>query len=48
MIKLSGRNQKNIFRIGVMGKQVYPVVDACMKQLNTTGYMHNRGRFNIF
>lgn len=22
----------------------YPIVDACMKQLNTTGYMHNRGR----
>ena len=22
----------------------YPIVDACMRELNTTGYMHNRGR----
>lgn len=22
----------------------YPIIDACMTQLNTTGYMHNRGR----
>lgn len=26
------------------GKTGYPVVDACMRQLNHTGYMHNRGR----
>lgn len=26
------------------GKTGYPVVDACMTELNTTGYMHNRGR----
>ena len=26
------------------GKTGYPIVDACMTQLNTTGYMHNRGR----
>lgn len=24
-----------------------PIVDACMKQLNTTGYMHNRGRMIV-
>jgi len=22
----------------------FPIVDACMRELNTTGYMHNRGR----
>ena len=28
-------------------KTGYPVVDACMKELNTTGYMHNRGRLIV-
>jgi deoxyribodipyrimidine photo-lyase len=26
------------------GRTGYPVVDACMRQLSTTGWMHNRGR----
>ena len=26
------------------GETGYPIVDACMRELNTTGYMHNRGR----
>lgn len=26
------------------GRTGYPIVDACMRELNTTGYMHNRGR----
>ena len=26
------------------GETAYPIVNACMKQLNTTGYMSNRGR----
>lgn len=26
------------------GTTGYPVIDACMRQLNTTGWMHNRGR----
>lgn len=26
------------------GKTAYPIVNACMHQLNTTGYMSNRGR----
>ena len=25
----------------------YPVVDACMAEINTTGYMHNRGRLIV-
>jgi len=29
------------------GKTGYPVVDACMRQLNETGYMHNRGRMLV-
>ena len=26
------------------GETGYPIIDACMRELNTTGYMHNRGR----
>ena len=26
------------------GKTGFPIVDACMTQLNKTGFMHNRGR----
>lgn len=26
------------------GNTGYPIVDACMRELNATGYMHNRGR----
>jgi deoxyribodipyrimidine photo-lyase len=25
----------------------FPVVDACMREINTTGYMHNRGRLIV-
>ena len=30
-----------------MGKTGYPIVDACMAEINTTGYMHNRGRLIV-
>jgi deoxyribodipyrimidine photo-lyase len=26
------------------GETGYPIIDACMRELNTCGYMHNRGR----
>lgn len=29
------------------GKTGFPIVDACMRQLNATGYMHNRGRMVV-
>jgi deoxyribodipyrimidine photo-lyase len=29
------------------GQTGYPVVDACMRQLNQTGWMHNRGRMIV-
>lgn len=29
------------------GKTGFPIVDACMRQLNQTGYMHNRGRMIV-
>lgn len=34
----------NKWKKGEMG---FPVVDACMRELNTTGFMHNRGRLIV-
>jgi deoxyribodipyrimidine photo-lyase len=38
------RNDKNEFEKWCRGKTGYPMVDAGMRQLNATGYMHNRVR----
>ena len=35
---------KNTFLKWANGETGFPIVDACMKQLNKTGFMHNRGR----
>ncbi len=41
---ISWRNDDKEFEIWCKGETGYPIVDAGMKQLNTTGYMHNRVR----
>ena len=38
------RNNENDFKRWCEGKTGYPLVDAGMRQLNATGYMHNRLR----
>lgn len=38
------RNNTNEFSLWCEGKTGYPLVDAGMRQLNATGYMHNRVR----
>ncbi|MCK0136874.1 deoxyribodipyrimidine photo-lyase [Arenibacter sp. S6351L] len=38
------RNNKEEFRLWCEGKTGYPMVDAGMRQLNKTGFMHNRVR----
>ena len=38
------RNNKKEFECWCQGKTGYPLVDAGMRQLNKTGYMHNRVR----
>lgn len=38
------RNKQEEFQQWCNGKTGYPIVDAGMRQLNTTGYMHNRVR----
>ena len=43
------RWEKNLagWRAWCTGQTGFPVVDACMRELNTTGYMHNRGRLIV-
>ena len=38
------RNNESEFQLWCEGKTGYPMVDAGMRQLNATGYMHNRVR----
>jgi deoxyribodipyrimidine photo-lyase len=38
------RNNEEEFKLWCEGKTGYPIVDAAMRQLNKTGYMHNRVR----
>lgn len=45
--KIKWRNDKKEFKAWCQGKTGFPVVDACMRQMNTTGYMHNRGRMIV-
>lgn len=35
------------FRKWCNGQTGFPIVDACMRELNVTGYMHNRGRLIV-
>ncbi len=41
------RNNESEFKIWCEGKTGYPMVDAGMRQLNETGYMHNRVRMVV-
>jgi deoxyribodipyrimidine photo-lyase len=41
------RNNKNEFEAWCKGQTGYPIVDAGMRELNTTGYMHNRVRMIV-
>jgi deoxyribodipyrimidine photo-lyase len=45
--KIEWDNNQTWFNAWTNGKTGFPVVDACMRQLNTTGYMHNRGRLIV-
>lgn len=45
--KIKWENDSSKFNKWKNAKTGYPIVDACMTQLNTTGYMHNRGRLIV-
>lgn len=40
-------NNREWFKKWCDGETGFPIVDACMKQLNESGYMHNRGRLIV-
>jgi deoxyribodipyrimidine photo-lyase len=42
--KIEWRNNEQEFQCWCEGKTGYPIVDAGMRELNTTGFMHNRVR----
>ena len=44
---LQWRNNEDEFEAWCAGKTGYPIVDAGMRQLNKTGYMHNRVRMIV-
>jgi len=41
------RNNEKEFKLWCAGKTGYPIVDAGMRELNTTGFMHNRVRMIV-
>ena len=41
------RNNEEEFKLWCEGKTGYPIVDAGMRELNTTGFMHNRVRMIV-
>ena len=40
-------NNMRHFDVWCTGNTGFPIVDACMRQLNATGWMHNRGRLVV-
>jgi len=45
--KIKWHHNTNWFNSWTQGKTGFPIVDAGMKQLNETGYMHNRARLIV-
>jgi len=46
-VRPAGREREQLFRTWCEGKTGYPIVDAGMRQLNQTGWMHNRVRMVV-
>lgn len=45
--KIKWRSSHSDFDKWKRGETGFPLVDACMRELNATGYMHNRGRMVV-
>lgn len=45
--KIKWNNNATLFKAWCEGKTGFPIVDASMRQLNTIGWMHNRGRMIV-
>jgi deoxyribodipyrimidine photo-lyase len=44
---INWENKDEKFDAWCSGKTGYPIVDACIRQMNETGWMHNRGRMIV-
>jgi deoxyribodipyrimidine photo-lyase len=44
---ISWRTSEKDLELWKQGKTGVPIVDACMRQMNKIGYMHNRGRMIV-
>jgi deoxyribodipyrimidine photo-lyase len=45
--KIKWNHNDNWFKSWCDGTTNFPIIDACMKQLNTTGFLHGRGRLIV-
>ncbi|MFN5415422.1 MAG: cryptochrome/photolyase family protein [Flavobacteriia bacterium] len=45
--RIEWKNKEKLFELWCEGKTGYPLVDAGMRELNTTGFMHNRVRMVV-
>lgn len=45
--KIEWKTRPSALKNWMRGTTGVPMIDACMRQLNTTGYMHNRGRMLV-
>lgn len=45
--KIKWKNNKNFINKWKNAQTGFPIIDACMRELNSTGYMHNRGRMIV-
>jgi len=45
--KIHWHHNSKLFKAWCEGETGYPIVDAGMRQMNTTGYMHNRARLIV-
>lgn len=45
--QINWENNRAWFNKWKSGNTGFPLVDACMREMNTTGYMHNRGRMTV-
>lgn len=45
--KIHWNNNRNLFNKWKNGQTGFPIVDAAMREMNTTGFMHNRARLIV-
>ena len=46
-LSIPWKNDATLWKAWKLGRTGFPIVDACMAEINKTGYMHNRGRLIV-